>query len=500
MASFQFEPGLTGDEIQRRLEVVSYLEQLVSEPVGIQWDSTSSVPTLQRIDINGDKLSVSSSYFNNHVLFGGIVLCARNRDSGSFIYFDPNNPDDFIFDGSTGYDLFAEYPIARLNTAIDGDFYQWTIIPYNTPSTRYPISPMGVQRGGNEHSKIYIGAKEASLRIDSSGNKVFASVSNAQPFTGGTIYSITFSDGLNVFTKGETVTGTTSLATGIVVDFYTSSGAWGSNAAGILYLRATSGTFQSGESITGSVTGSATTTSIATSLSLTVSEAEGYANALGEGFGICNLYTYADVQLRMLIEYGTFDIQSALGAGVTTRASGSGYNGVLTGADSIDTQLKLTTNGTGSGTGVSGNTPVAYRWLENIPGGNIWEYVIGLNMYTDGSCHILPNTGTVPKIIPATLSDYEVLSGVPHSANGYITGISSSPLGMKAFIPSANTGGSSSTWLCDQFFIPTASPSVVQYGGSWNFGLSSGINCRSAASTLTGTNRTIGARIEYYPQ
>jgi len=60
---------------------------------------------------------------------------------------------------------------------------------------------------------------------------------------------ITFSAGTGTITDGVTVTGATSGATGVVSRACVQSGAWGSNAAGILVFQSITGTFQAGEGL-----------------------------------------------------------------------------------------------------------------------------------------------------------------------------------------------------------------------------------------------------------
>lgn len=67
--------------------------------------------------------------------------------------------------------------------------------------------------------------------------------------------ALDFTNGNTEFAFGETVTGVTSGATGVVAGYYVTSGSWGGGAQGFLYLSNVTGTFQA-ETITGS-TGSA---------------------------------------------------------------------------------------------------------------------------------------------------------------------------------------------------------------------------------------------------
>jgi len=71
--------------------------------------------------------------------------------------------------------------------------------------------------------------------------------------------SLAFTGGTDAFVEGDTVTGGTSGATGVLSAAGVTSGAFtGGDAAGTLYLTSATGTFQSGETISGSQGGSAT--------------------------------------------------------------------------------------------------------------------------------------------------------------------------------------------------------------------------------------------------
>ncbi|MFA6769032.1 MAG: hypothetical protein WCR86_11505 [Parabacteroides sp.] len=426
-----------GEEVQRRLEMVSYLESLVTEPVGVQLDTTANTPSLQRIDINGENLNVSTSFFDKHVLYGGMTVCARTRTTGTISYGEDNAGTGLVLDGSTGRDVLVEYPLDRAFTKMDGDFYQWYVMPINTGATRYVVHPCAVQRGGTEHSKIYIGAKEAYFYLDGETGKL-GSASGKQPVTGAVSY--------------------TDLPSG----------------------------------------------------SLTLDEAETYANNIGAGFGICNAWTYADIKLRMLIEYATFDIPTKLGLGVTNLAVGDTgtYGGVLTGADSIDSNIG--TNGTGSGTGVNGETPICWRGLENIYG-NVFEYMAGLNMFlgsgTDGEGHaysagefrVLCADGTGEPAATLAYNDYLVGSWpVPVTVDNYISTLQPNLTGLKLFMPQT-LDGTNTTGVCDTFYHPRYDPSVVAHGGYWANGTNTGPYCMYAGCPTTYSHRMVGCRIEYYP-
>ncbi len=243
-----------------------------------------------------------------------------------------------------------------------------------------------------------------------------------------------------------------------------------------------------------------------------MTEAETYANNIGTGFGICNAWTYADIKLRMLIEYATFNIPSVIGLGVTNLAVGNTgtYGGVLTGADSIDSNLALTTNGTGTGTGVNGETPTAWRYLENIYG-NVFEMMIGLNMfhssgtdgdgqpYTAGEYRVLKTGGLGTPVAVLGYGDYvKGAEVVPNTIDNYISAMHFSENSAKLFMPSANDG-TSATGMCDDFYYPRNDPSIVLHGGYWANTTHAGPFCMFANCPATYNNRMAGCRLEYYP-
>jgi hypothetical protein len=400
--------------------VASYMEGM---PVGIEWDTASTSPTLTRIDVNGNVITPTTSFFDNHVIWGRIRRCVRNRTTGAISYGTNPRGDGLTLDGTAG-DVMVEFPSAKYKYEVSGTKMRWWLAPLNSNYPGFSVHPAAVQRGGTVRSKFYTGAFESYGYLDGSTFKL-GSASGKTPVTGAVAYP-------NLPNSGR----------------------------------------------------------------LNLDDAELYAKNAGFS-GITNVWTYAYLQLLMYIEYGTFDIQTALGRGVVDLVSGENFAGKLTGADSIDSRIG--TNGTGVGSGTNGQTPVCWRGIENL-WGNCWEFIAGLNMYlSDGSYRILKRDGTGTPAATLGAGSYETGSGtVPITADGYINGIQSDELGALAFIPSANSG-SSSTYLCDQFYYPRYNPSIVRFGGVWYNGLAAGVGCRSADSATSLSSRNIGARLEFLP-
>jgi len=488
-----------GAEIDRRLAYVKFLEQVNSQPIGIEWETGSNSPTLKLIDINSNEIIPSASFFDNHVILGHIRRCAVDRTTHEISYGSNARGDGLALDGSMG-DIFGEFPTAMCKYQVDGTKRRFWVAPFNSDYPGFSIHPCAPQRSatGTPRSKIYIAAYEMSLR-DDNGTLKGASVAGKQPWTGGEIYSLAFTSGSTAFTAGEVLTGATSGAYATVVDYHLTGGSWvGGDAAGVVYLKQKSATAFVSENINGATAGNdcATIGGAASAISLTLDQAEAYANANGGGFGVCNPWSYAYMQLLIYIDTQTLDSQTALGKGIVDLALGTGYVGKITGADSIDSLLG--TNGTGTGSGTNGQTPIAWRGIENIYG-NVWEFIAGLNMFlSDGTYRVLKRDGTGTPAATLAEGSYETGAGTVPTTDGYISGIQSDEMGALAFIQS-QAAGSSSSYLCDTFYYPRYNPSIVRSGGAWSSGRTAGVGCLYANSDPSDSARTFGARLEFLP-
>ena len=284
---------------------------------------------------------------------------------------------------------------------------------------------------------------------------------------------------------------------------------WWNSRAGVAQPAMYDGAFESYGYLSGSefklgsasgkqpVTGEVSYPDLPNSGRFNIDDAESYAGNVGVGFGCKNFWGYAADQLLMYIEYGTFDIQTALGKGIVDKASGSGFSGENTGANSADTNIG--TNGSGVGTGTDGLTPIVWRGMEN-PYGNVWEFAIGANFYnTDGSYRLVNRDGSGTYAGTLAAGSYESGSGVvPNSTDGYISGFLDGDLEEFAFLPSA-AAGSSSTYVCDNWWYPRYNPSLLRAGGAWSYGLSAGPGCRYSYDTPSDSVRSLGARVEFAP-
>lgn len=390
--------------------------------VGIEWDQSSTSPTLKHIDANGNELtSLDTTYFDNHVIWGNMWRCTIDPATNNPVYGTNARGDGLTLDGTEG-NVFVSIPKFYVKAAFDGTAYRWWISP--TPLAGFELHPAFLQRGGSALTRIYYGAYEASGFLDDSTFKL-QSATNKTPVTG----SVSYPDLPN------------------------------------------SGLFNIGH-------------------------AEEYANNIGDGYGCVNIWTLSAMRLLFYTEYASLDSQTAIGRGVVDLESGIYFAGVLTGADSADTNIGV--NGTGTGTGTNGKTPIVYRGIENL-WGNVYDFIIGYNA-VDAEYRITKADGTGALAGDLATGEYDVSSSAPIQTDGYQSGLDTDDTLALLFIPGAAVG-SSSTYLCDYLYAHDAGETnILLFGGRWSHRSSAGVGSLNSDNESSTSSRYIGARLEFIPQ
>lgn len=421
--------------------LVEFVERPYSgDVIGFEWDASSSSPALRRIDGGGRYItSLPTDYFDKHLIFDR-RRCTRDRTTGVIMLSTNGRGDGLALDGSEG-DVLVRKPKYYYKFECEYPSYRWLFSA--EPHAGFTVWPAFMQRGDPQNPTaadfLYSGAYEAYGYVDG-GEFKLGSAAEKKPVTGN---SGTDSDH---------------------ADWDPYPGLVNPNVPGITLSR-------EGE--------------------FTLSIAEKCASLVGTGMGITNFWDYVGDQLLMYLEFGTFDIQSALGRGVTELPSGTRFAGKYTGADSIDS--RLTENGTGTGDGVDGRTPVCWRGIEN-PYGNIWKFIIGAN-FNIGAYRLIKRDGTGTLAATLAAESYEEGTGTPLTS-GYISALLEDELGGLAIMPSA-AGGSDSTYLCDYWYKPTGSGRILLAGGDWHGARYAGPGFRFANCTVSFSGRSDGSRVEF---
>lgn len=144
-----------------RANFLSGLPGYVDDIIGVKWDSSSSSPTLTRVDEDLQEITGSyinwPKYFNLHPIWGQMWRC--NLTAGGVATFGTNPRGD-------GLTLTDDYTMVRIPRVYhrfvydDGDWY-WLVSP--EPSSGFDLHPAFYQRGhsASPAGQIYVGAYDA---------------------------------------------------------------------------------------------------------------------------------------------------------------------------------------------------------------------------------------------------------------------------------------------------------------------------------------------------
>lgn len=492
---------------------------------GVEWaQGESSSPILRRIDINGRSLPLTVHDFDTHPIWGSIRRCTMAPD-GSINHYGSNPRGDGL--DLTGADgrVMTEIPKFYVKSLSPrANVYRWWISPI--PLLGFEIWPEFLQGGGIERDSMYVGSFEGTpilkyrdhtineLQLDSKCALDALSVPCSQPFTGGSdttpcIAHVGFTSGSREFVVGETLT--CNLLDAKVIDWHLSGGTWvGGDAAGTLYIQIYNDPWAGGHWAAGAITDSgaadiATAAGAETNIPLTITDARTYANRIGPRWSIMDPWAFAGIQLLFYIEYANLNSQDAVGSGIVDREAGEGYNGLMCGADGMNDSPQMGINGTGMGSGTDGLTPIAYRSMENILGGNVWEFIDGWNAIGDattGRYHIirrdgLGNVNDIDGNGMLNAGNYEASLAVPIQTDGYIKNIVYEDLLKYLFIASETTG-STTTYLCDYWSGHDNNENNILLAlGYWGNALTAGVSRRSVSYVFSLSDRYESARLKF---
>lgn len=200
---------------------------------------------------------------------------------------------------------------------------------------------------------------------------------------------------------------------------------------------------------------------------LTRSNARKLAENMGSGWELAYAATVSASQLLMLIEYAMFDMQTAIGDGITEKDDDY--------ADATGTTATLG-NATGAIANSDGNIAVSYRGEENF-WGNIWGFVDGINNYRattskageHGSLFVADH-GFVDN---TSDSPYEDTGIHPYCGSGYVSAFGYNEDFDWLFIPT-EVKGNSSLPVGDYFWNGATGWRVALLGGDCDYGSTAG--------------------------
>lgn len=216
----------------------------------------------------------------------------------------------------------------------------------------------------------------------------------------------------------------------------------------------------------------------------------------GKGWEQAYAATIAASQLLMLIEYASFDMQKAIGNGVTNKTDdGSTSMTEITGAT-----VNLG-NASGSVTNANGYNIVSYRGEENI-WGNIWAWIDGMNEENPAT-FATGDFGTLYVadhgfVDDSKASPYKNTGIHPDYGSGYISAFGYSEEFDWLFVTAEHTGNSTLP-VGDYYWNQNPGWRVAILGGRWHNGASAGAFYWYLNAAASHRARDVGGRLVYVP-
>lgn len=254
-------------------------------------------------------------------------------------------------------------------------------------------------------------------------------------------------------------------------------------------------------------------------LALTRTLAEKYCSNRGAGWHSETIQALSALKLLMMIEYGSMNLQTALGFGVSNLGKGESA-GVNYAAITGSTRNLGNESGEASATyfqyydkeqektvtehlSDAYKVSCSYRGIEN-PYGNLWRYIQGINVWGNGEM-----AGGQPYICNdfnynelMHNDNYKPVGFTIANETGYINAMG---YGSEAydwlFMPS-EIGGTSALPVGDYWYEQENENGhrIVRHGGAWNYGVMGGMFAGTSNSIHTAYGVTNGCRLIYIPQ
>jgi len=231
---------------------------------------------------------------------------------------------------------------------------------------------------------------------------------------------------------------------------------------------------------------------------LTRAEFRTIAANRGAGWRQLDWTLFAAVQLLYLVEFQSFYSQDITGAGNTAGSyltqSDNQNQSPHTIAGASDSLGNGSTNTT-TGAGVDakpGTSFMSFRGIENLYG-NCWNWADGINVNVtaNGNVHVTNNGAD---FADNTSTNMQLVSTTAPTSSGFVSAIAAID---NYFIASSVSGGSSTTYLTDQWFGSASSNRVVRVGGAASSGANAGAFAVAAGVDSSSRARDAGARLAF---
>lgn len=217
------------------------------------------------------------------------------------------------------------------------------------------------------------------------------------------------------------------------------------------------------------------------------------AEKRGSGWEQAYIATASASQMLMLIEYASFNMQSAIGQGAVNKTDDGSSNM----AEATGVTINLG-NASGTASNANGVQFVSYRGEENF-WGNIWGWIDGINEYMDATTH----EGTI-YIADHSFADdtgtgaYEDAGIIAVYGNGYVSAFCYSEKYDWLFIPGELLGNTALP-VGDYCWNGNTGWRVAMLGARWDGGLNAGAFYWDLNDASSDRYRSVGGRLVYVP-
>ena len=245
---------------------------------------------------------------------------------------------------------------------------------------------------------------------------------------------------------------------------------------------------------------------------LSLAKAEQLANNRGTGWHIQTMAAESANQMLEIIEFGTMNGQSALGAGVCNLAVTEANSAALTGATAslgnvsgVASSTTLEANGSTTITTDADKSSISYRGVEN-PWGNVWQMLGGITISGNAA-----SNGGVPYICKnynyvqtTPTSDYESVGFSLPNTSSWISamGYGSKDYDWVIMPAECASGANSALPVGDNGWYDANLSGIrmVVQGGGWSFSESDGLFYYGCDRLPTdSTYKSYGSRLLYIP-
>jgi hypothetical protein len=216
------------------------------------------------------------------------------------------------------------------------------------------------------------------------------------------------------------------------------------------------------------------------------------AQAIGTGWGIQDFNLISAIQLLMIVEFGTFNTQTAIGMGRTQLTDGSWADGSYYGLNGLSNSIGNATgnvnySGDADDAGADLNY-MSYRGIENFYG-NVWKWVDGINVQDR-----VPFISNNPALFADdTFTGSYISAGITmSSSDGWQNALAQVGTG---FFP-VSVGAGSSTKITDYYYQASGNR-VVWLGGCAGDGSYAGAFCLYAAAASSASGVHVGSVLAF---